>query len=272
MTNLDTERGKRHDVTGLGLRLREWVTQHADEIPDDLYFASDLPEPGQPKFPSGIPELDTHTQLEGLTALIGGPKLGKSFAALNASVAATRRGWQVIYLNLELPRGEMMRRLRACAEYTTEIPPYMQDERWRGWTMYCYRNPLLFAQQVAAQIQVQSTRVLIVMDSLQRLLAMCHGDYFVEMQNWIEALRHASLVSGGRIASYVVSEQAAHGYDKGDKLRYAADVCLKVEPVCEGVVTFEVLTSRYGPRVKTSAHKLDWERARFLPAEAELGE
>ena len=95
------------------------------------------------------------------------------------------------------------------------------------------------------------------------------------MTQWIESLRGVSLASNGRIASLVISEENAKGQDKGDKLLYAADTCIRVERVkTDGDakhVKFEVVASRYGPEVETRAHLLDWQRSRFECAEASNG-
>ena len=164
-TNLESERDARGAVTGPGIMLRSWLVEGQDDLEDDVHVAEDLPSPTMPVFSSGVLELDVAVDLVGMTGLIGRSKLGKSFFAMSCAVASCRVGWQVIYLNCELPGGVLVQRLRDCAAYQTKVPEYLADGMWRSRTLRGYRTPLLIAEWIAEHVKLRSTRVLIVLDS-----------------------------------------------------------------------------------------------------------
>lgn len=273
-TNLEFERAKRNPVTGSGLVLQDWFVDGIQGLPDDEDLPEDLPGNDMPRFETGIEELDRKLGggLVGMSALIGESGLGKSIFAMSTSVAACRSGWQSILLNTELTSTNTLQRLRRCANYSQEVPSYLANGRWRSMNLHTYRNPLLVAQSIASKIQVSSNRVLLILDSLQAFVSMnARGSFFGDMGDWVNALRLVSKASEGRIACLVISEAKTNAkYDRGDKLRHATDMCIWMEPV-QDAITFEIIKQRHGPKFETTAHRLDWERSRFVPAEATYG-
>ncbi len=255
-------------LDGPGLLLRGWLVEGTQDSTDDVdRVAEDLPEARGPRFPSGVEQLDRRMfgGLEGLTACVGGPKLGKSHFAMRCSIAACQDGWQSIYLNAELRPGELQRRLHDAAGYTGQPPAYLRGGRWRAYTPMGARAPWIFVDKLAKDIRATSNRVLFVLDSINRMVSIGkQNNYFADMTEWIEMFRVATLVSNGRIAALIVAEESRAGIDKGDKLRYASDVFLQIKRVENGpTIKFEVPLSRSGPPVWTDPHRLEWKCSRF---------
>ena len=178
------------------------------------------------QWPTGIAKLDALTAGGyGCTIFGGSPKAGKSMAALGAAVMAADTGWKVVYIDAELTAGEWNERLLRFV--SNNLPADVQK-----------RLHLLIAKPgVSIQgvidlleplLQVNCERLLIVIDSINRITKNSGGDYWSTFAQWELWATQLPRLSDGVISTLIVSELNQKGATKGAALEYSANMVVQM--------------------------------------------
>ena len=218
------------------LTLRASILQAAElgGPSDQIQQPGDAPGPRPRQWHSGNPQIDAATDggMYGLTVLGGKPKLGKSKLALSAAVEASRWGqredhWRVIYVNAELPQYEISNR---CMAYCCGPPGEFVTRNLMFLNVLRATEPRELAARLATFVGPTDLRVLVVFDSINRLVAMSGRDYFTALHEWSEFCRMLPLLNQ-EIAVLAVSEMNQKGGLKGENLSYAASLVVTMDRV-----------------------------------------
>lgn len=256
-----------------GMKLLRWLREAQAIQPEPIGDHSVTESPGAPppRFPTSLEGWNEKTAGGGygLTCIAGYPKCGKSMLALGCAIEAARDDvpWRVLYFDAELSRYEILTRIRRYlgTEPTKELVEHFSVHP----TELGASIPEVF-HKVAEKIDLEDENLLIVLDSLQRIVELSlYGDgdnaYWNTMRSWVNLCRMASKLSGGRVASIVVSELALKGHVKGNQIEHAADLVLKIK-ADEDAEYFDLFI----PHARSSAggplgkHWLDAKRGRFI--------
>lgn len=266
---LEDRRREAHDLHGTPIN--RWLSQ-AMHLPDERYqtmFPDDTPGDAMPYWPTGCRRIDELTGGGGygMTVIAGQPKVGKSLLAISAAVEAARSGWRVVYLNAELTRSSILRRIVA---YAKVIDPDLKAN------LSIHQIEVGFSvadalEAIRGQIDFDVTRLLIVMDSINRIVDLSTEDgsemgYWRTLRNWSELARRTSRISEGCISSIVVSELNKQGNVKGGSLDYAADLVVSIKSDSEGeddIVYMSVPFARSSRGGKVGEMLRSWLHGRF---------
>jgi len=217
-------------------------------------------------WPTGIPRLDHMTRGGcGLTVFGGEPKQGKSFAALGAALSTCEAGWPVVYVNAELTEGQMSKRCRGW--FGGDVPQSIARRFLLINTRagFCVDDAL---EQIAYHIDWDDDRILIVLDSVNRLVDDGEGaygtGYFDRLREWGGWARESARLSEGAISFLVVSELNTGGKTKGQQLEYAANLVVRFQAEKNPEhVDINVLYARDSPSGELGVHERVWRESRF---------
>lgn len=199
-----------------------------------------------PRYAGGLYDLEVVAGgLYGLAVIAGAPKSGKSLLALRCALDTARQAETlVVYVDLELDSGTYARRLlgacgaRTQGELPSWIPDHMRiiDGRDAGVEE--------LSDGIAEQLDDQHERVLIVIDSINRLAKnqQLHRKdaYFDALSAVVSWARRAMTLSHGQIGAILVSEVNRAGQITGQDPEYAADCLVTLRPEDGGTGIVEV--------------------------------
>lgn len=260
-----------------GTQLYEWC-RAAQITPSEPVVDQEITDPpGEPppRFPTGLSELDEKTGGGGygMTCVAAGPKCGKSMLALSCAIEAARDDvpWRVLYFNAELSRYEMANRV---LRYLRQVPSQALANQLSLHSVELGITVPHVLECIGVRLGLDDTNLLVVVDSLNRLVAQSQTigtdtGYWQTMHMWTEFFRMAAKLSGGKVASVIVSEINTGGRAKGLDIEYAADLLVKIEPQEGDSEYFRVGVplARSSAGGKLGLFLLDWERGRFIHAD-----
>ena len=225
------------------------------------------------KWPTGMPRVDAMTGGGyGLTVFGGRPKLGKSLAAMAAAIEAAAAGWSVVYVNAELTERETHERvMRYVAGRAGALRPHAIGANF----VLVNANPGFTARdliaEVAQTVSLDTDRILIVLDSINRLVnldlsqPLVESSYWDRLRAWSEWPRLAARLSDGRVSVLVVSELNQREGVKGGNLEYDADLVVKFTTgSTPDRAQIDVALSRSTASGECGEHERDWRHARFV--------
>ena len=220
-----------------------------------------------PHWSSGNPAVDEilNGGLYGVAVIAGEPKVGKSLMSISSAVCAARAGWRVIYCNAELSRAQMACRLQ---NYMGGIDPTVVEN-----LSIANINPGITIDRLCGElenrIQANDNRLLIVLDSLNRVCEMSQAadssnGYFSLMREWSAWAMTSRRTTEGRISWILVSELAQHGKTKGQNLEYLADCVVTINAtISDDVVDVNVPYSRNTPGGSVGSLMRDFKTGTF---------
>jgi predicted ATP-dependent serine protease len=199
---------------------------HGRIIPDDR---------SQPTWPSGIEDIETKAGgFSGCTAIAGAPKLGKSMLALRSALLAAERGWTTFYFDGENAQQIIAQRVtNFFGRSYTDWPDWVAEHfrfRWLEDQATIFK----LADHVAEHITERNDRVLVVIDSINRLAKGM--DAMSERPGLNTYFRHLNQITGwgsqvarhsrGEISVLLISELNRRGEATGQNIEYATDQIL----------------------------------------------
>lgn len=256
-----------------GTELMAWLrdAQYPQVDPIGDWEIGESPGEPPPKFPTGLSGWEDKTDGGGYgcTCISGQPKAGKSFLAMSCAIEAARANvpWRVLYFPAENSRYETITRLH---RYLGSPPPKSLSDQLSFHPTGRGVSPDHVFLKVGDRIHLDDERLLLVFDSINRIVKQSRSsgsdsNYWATMERWIEFGRMAAMLSGGRIASVIVSELAAAGHVKGRDIEYAADLVVRITAV-DGDDEYRNVSIPYARSSaggKLGMHYLDWKHGRF---------
>jgi hypothetical protein len=196
-----------------------------DEL--NLTFLDDQEDEHSPRFPSGIVELDNLTGggFFGFSACAGRKKLGKTMIAVRSAVEAARTGWNVHYTYGENTAARVRSLVKKVLGPLAEDPPDWFYSNLRGFRFGDGARVDGLVENVTERIPDDAEKVLVVVDSVNRLARYSGSDYLRTLNRICQVAQNSSEVSGGRVAWLVLSELNQRGGMVGMDLEYSA-ACL----------------------------------------------
>ena len=248
-----------------GLQLRAWLDEALETAQEPVEYQkpSDAPGLRPPQFPFGITRLDHLTDGggSGMTVIGGMPKVGKSLLAMGATIStALTKEWRCVYVNGELNSYTIANRTLAYHRKRHEL-----DEHPIYFNAVGLLTPKALVERIKAHVEISDERVLITLDSANRLADMMGTpNFFRDLKLWENLARCATRISGGRIAFLVVSELNQKGSIKGESMTYAADLVVRMqEGSAEDLVDISVPLSRSSASGDPGTFRRDWRTGRF---------
>ncbi len=166
----------------------------------------------------------------GFTAISGKKKLGKTIIGVRASVEAVKGEWPTHYYygeNTEQRIVGMVRRVLGPIP-SEALPAYM--DRYRYVRFYPGHSIETIVNDVKRTILPSDERVLICIDSINRLARGTGGDYLRALGRICQVCQTAAEESGGNIGFQVLSETNQRGAMVGMDLEYSASCLLYLRP------------------------------------------
>lgn len=226
-----------------------------------------------PRWPSGLRCLDSVAGgAYGCTVLASEEKAGKSDLAFSSAIAAAAAGWRVVYLNAELPPSSVERRTRRLASvfpetydaleelYVVHVSPWRELESFRDVVEDCLAN--------------DDRRLLVVADSVNTIAELSDGpSYFDAMHGLTRWLALARRMTEGDVSALIVAETNKRGGVKGEKLKYLADLVVRLRKDTRerSWVHVEVTAGREGGEGAAGKYLHRWQEARYVPEDEVLG-
>lgn len=258
-------------LPGKGLLAELHRALDASVAPIEYQDADDLYLEESPHFPSGIPAIDETLKgrgFYGVTVIAGAPKVGKSLMAIGSAVESARAGWKVIYVNAEMSRAHFGERLR---NFMGKIDPLVVSNlRIANVTTGITQRVLLDSLSEADRIEYQDEKILIVVDSINRVVDMgstvdSEAGYWRLLRDWSAWAMNSRRETEGKISWLIVSELAQHGGVKGRNLEYLADTIIRVNGTgTEEIVEVDIPFSRATRAGYIGAMRRDFATGRFL--------
>lgn len=229
-----------------------------------------------PRFASGLADVDLVAGgFYGLAVVGGPPKSGKSLLALRSAIeTAQAAGLLVVYVDFELDRFTYAKRMLGAVgvRKLDELPTWAIEQLRVIDGGDC--NVQEFADQVAMQIDEQAERVLVVIDSINRMAKNQQrhergGNYFAHLGSIVSWARNAVTLTNGDISALLVSEVNRAGSITGQDPEYSADcyaTLRRVESPAEVEIEF---TSRSTAGFAPKVYLRDGHLARFTPLDAQ---
>lgn len=258
------------------IQLLAWAKSATEIQPDPMLYQDLNANPGHPppKFPTGLREIDNKTDGGGygFTVIAAAPKCGKSMLALSCAIEAARKGWRVWHLNAELSEYAILNRVKNYLG--PEIHTSIIDQIHSYHTERGFGLPM-FLEHLEDDLSITDTKWLIVADSVNRIVRQSlagssENAYWRNLEKWSDFFRVSSKLSGGRIASVVVSELNARGSSKGGQLEYDGDLVIKGWK--QAAEDDEIFLSIPHARSSAGGHLgkfwIDWKNARFVPIDS----
>ena len=223
-------------------------SRHTSTNPVEWQDADEKAFEVSPHWSSGNPAVDEILDggLYGVAVIAGAPKVGKSLMSISSAVCAARSGWRVIYCNAELSRAQMSRRLQ---NYMGEIDPTVVEN-----LSIANISPGISLDQLCGEVEnriaTSDTRLLIVLDSINRVCEMSQTEdtengYFQLIRDWSAWAMNSRRATEGRISWLLVSELAQHGGVKGRNLEYLADCVVRINAtISDDIVDIDIPYSR----------------------------
>jgi hypothetical protein len=204
----------------------------------------------------------------GLTVVAGHKKLGKSVVALRSALLAAASGWRVFYLDGENKPFIFAQRVKnffGGASHTS-WPDWMA-ERFTAIRMRQSMTMRHAAELVATRIVELDERVLIVVDSLNRLAKRRArgGSYFAQLQEIVDWSVTVTTESDGRCGVLLISELNRDGGAVGMDVEYASDVLLFLRDTNRPRSVSMELVSRAGPGGHLGDYVRNYAELRFDP-------
>jgi hypothetical protein len=231
---------------------------------------------GRPRWLSGISWLDMgQSGFTGVATLVGFPKLGKSMVCLRSALLAAEARWRVFYFDGENQSAVISSRIRNHFDV-----PYAQ---WPSWMEYQFHARHMsvsctieaIADHVAEMITEDDDRVLVVIDSINRLAksmdlqAKRPGKYLNYLNAVVSWAAVCSSSSHGKIAFMLVSETNRAGSAVGMNVEFASDFVLYLRKGGgDHMVKLELL-NRDGPGGDLGEYERDWSRCGLFEPGAE---
>lgn len=239
------------------------------------------------RWPSGISGVDDNVALEGFygfTCITGRFKLGKSIAAFASAALAAESGTRVIYVDAELDELQIAQRMRRFGGAD------WWNQHRSVFTVRMLVSPVSLAtlvDDVAAQLAGDCERVLVVLDSINRIAQQLELystreseegkkrgralSYWGALESVIEWCRQVRRLEAERVGILVTAEENSAGQSKGQKVEYAGDMALRIKGrPSSNQVELSVPFSREGGEGELGTYLRDWERTRFaLPSRDE---
>ena len=225
------------------------------------------------RVPSGITELDAMTGggFYGFTIVAGPPKQGKSLIAQQSAVQGALAGWQTFYAYGEMTHGQVIQRTCNALGRSRENWP----DRMANFEPFRFRRGAdveVMLRHFADQIPVYSERVLIVLDSLNRLAAHMAREqnhthaYFRAIDRISSICQDITEFSDGRICVVALSEQNQQGGAKGGQVEYDAQCIVKLKPAKGPHCVSIHIDSRDSPGGDLGEFQRVYESCRFVRA------
>jgi len=236
---------------------------HFDEL-DLRLVTQDIPQES-PRWPSGVRAWDDMSGgAYGFTAISGKKKLGKSIIAVRSSIEAARHGWFTHYAYGEnTPELIAGMAARVLGPVPAGDPPDWFVERWRGMRFRHGHNIAAILQNVMAFTPRDADRVLIVVDSINRLARSAGGDYLRELSYICRIAQTICEESAGRIGVMVLSETNQRGGMIGLDVEHAAGCLMYLRRTRDPVKVKMTLESRESPGGELGELERDWAQCRF---------
>jgi hypothetical protein len=226
------------------------------------------------RWPSGIEAVQERSGgFYGSTLIGGKQKIGKSTVEIRSSLESALTGWTVVYCDGENDWDEIERRA------WNVLGPGGFD-RLPLWHPIIFGRAVtlqLLADQIAMEIDREDERVLICIDSLNRLTKRMvsvdnaprryrgGGGYFRALEDVCEWAQACTKLSEGQIGVMMTTEQNRAGTIVGMDAEYSCQVVLYLRPGSdEHAVEFEML-SRRTPGGKLGDHERIFTRCEFVP-------
>lgn len=257
-------------------RVRTQRFQHVLRVEAFQRRKPELKQLGQvgslPRYASGLHDVDLVAGgLYGLAVAGGPPKTGKSLLALRVGLdTAARDGALVVYVDFELDRYTFTSRLLgATGVRSPEELPLWAAENLRVIDGADSSAEEL-ADQIAMQIDEQAERVLIVIDSLNRMAKNQQrhkrgGNYFQHLGEIVSWARNTVTLTGGEVGCLLVSEVNRAGGITGQDPEYAADCFLTLQRTDSASEVEIEFTSRSTAGFSARSYRRDGHAARFEP-------
>lgn len=223
-----------------------------------------------PRWPTALEALDAMTKGgAGFVVFAGQPKVGKSMLALGSAIEAARAGWRVLYCNAEMSPDEMARRIASYVgdEWDEKLVGQMEVFNLNvGVTLE------LALREFLDSVQTRDSRLLIVIDSINRVVDMGLGDgtsdsdYWGAMRKWSNFAMQARRHSEGVVSFLVISELNRRNEVKGQNLEYTADLVVRLSNDRDDrdCAKIDVMLSRSTPSGYLGSFRRDWNRCRFV--------
>ena len=234
---LGTARGWRTSLveTFSGLELADILTETFDTVTESVE-RGDLEGEGSQtiRYPSGIAAVDKRCGgFYGVTTIVSDTGLGKSMAAVGASVDAALAGIRVVYLNAEIPLEPFKWRLKArlagaASGYSMEARAARFAENFEWWAVRSGLDLREITRAVLECVKPRDERILIVVDSVNTVTEMVDDDYFGTLKRIGLWAMESRRVSEGRIGWLLLSETNQRGEVKGGKLGFLSDMVLHI--------------------------------------------
>lgn len=222
-------------------------------------------ETESPRWPSGIQAVQHQAGgFYGFTAVAGKKKLGKTLIAARSSIEAAQQGWNVHYAYGENTADRVRSMVRrVLGPYrASEMPPWM-ERNWRGFRFFPGSHIDSLMKNVVARIPDEADRVLIVIDSINRLARYSHGDYLRALGRICAVCQTAAEESAGHIGFLVLSELNQRGGMVGLDIEHSAGCLLTLRATRKPERVKLTLESRESPGGDLGPHLRRWDEVRF---------
>jgi hypothetical protein len=203
-------------------------------------------------WPSGISWIDIRGGFANVATIAGFPKLGKSMVCLRSALLAAEQGWRTFYFDGENPTDVFSERISWHLNGT----PYHQWPQWLdthfdSQEMKIKCNLESIADHVAEMIMAEDDRVLVVIDSVNRLArrmaAKGLGKYLenlISITSWAGVCARESY---GALSFMLVSETNRAGGAVGMNIEYETHLMLSLHRGSEDHMVKLNLFNRSGP-------------------------
>jgi hypothetical protein len=225
-----------------------------------------------PRFASGLADVDVCASgFYGLAVAGGPPKSGKSLLALRVGLDTAARGDAlVVYVDFELDRFTFSSRLFGATgvKSSDELPTWVADRFHVLDGADSSAEEL--ADQIAMQLDEEASRVLVVVDSINRMAKNQQrhergGNLFLHLGDVVSWARNIVTLTSGEISCLLVSETNRAGAIVGLDPEYAADCFVTLAHTGNpGEVEIE-FTSRSTPGFSKKPYMRDGYGVRFTP-------
>lgn len=232
----------------------------------DLKLVVSTPDFESPRWPSGVRLWDDLSGgAYGFTAISGKKKLGKSIIAVRSSVEAARQGWFTHYCYGENTPGLIASMVaRTLGPIPASEPPEWFVERWRGMRFRRGHSIEAVMKNVADYTPRDAERILIVLDSINRLARYCPGGEYLRNLSYICHVAQTMCEdSAGKIGFLVLSETNQRGGMIGLDVEHAAGCLVYLRRTRDPAKVKFTIESRESPSGELGELTRDWENCKF---------
>jgi hypothetical protein len=247
------------------------LTDALEDIDSEWLDLASLSAPSPPiTWPSTLPVVETHCNgFYGLTTFAAEKGTGKTMLATASAIeAAATQEWQVVYFLAEDDYDGFATRFNTYLN----AHPHAQDCIEYFHVQHVGRNqtPVTLTSHICSAVdRTLDTPVLIVLDSINSIVNLAHGNYLSMLKDFGLWAMLARRLSRGLCSFMLTSESNKRGESKGETLPYWSDLYLQMKKKGDSVVEFKIeKTRRTGGEGTSVNYRRAWDRGCFVGANA----